>query len=94
MILNNPSNGVDKNICRKIVEYLMAKKDHKDDLDGILLGVFEKEIEHLSKTTLQNLGHLISTGIIEEEKNGDGAGWYKITGDSEKVSEILKRLDL
>jgi predicted transcriptional regulator with HTH domain len=94
MISNEPSSGVDKNICRKILEYLMAKKDYRDDLDGILLGVYEQEIERLSKTTLQNLGYLISIGIIEEEKNGDGSGWYKITADSEKVSEILKRLEL
>lgn len=71
----------------------MAKQDHKDDLDGILLGVFEKEIERLSRTTLQNIGYLISIGIIEEEKNGDGTGWYRMTDDSQKISEILKGLD-
>jgi len=90
---NNLTSGLDKNICKKILEYLMAKQDHKDDLDGILLGVFEREIERLSRTTLQNIGYLISMGIIEEEKNGDGTGWYKITGDSRKFSEILKGFD-
>lgn len=71
----------------------MAKQDHKDDLDGILLGVFEKEIERISRTTLQNIGYLITMGIIEEEKNGDGTGWYRVTDDSQKISEILKKLD-
>jgi len=71
----------------------MDKKDRKDDLDGILLGVFEKEIERLSKTTLQNIGYLISMGIIEEEKNGDGTVWYKIANDSPKISEMLKKFD-
>lgn len=71
----------------------MAKKDHRDDLDGILLGVFEKEIERLSKTTLQNIGYLISIGVIREEKNGDGALWYKIADDSRNASAILESFD-
>lgn len=71
----------------------MAKKDRKDDLDGILLGVFEKEIERLSKTTLQNIGYLISMGIIEEERNGDGTGWFRMTADSQEIPEILKKFD-
>jgi hypothetical protein len=90
---NNLSSGLDKNVCKKILEYLMAKQDHKDDLDGILLGVFEKEIERLSRTTLQSIGYLISMGILVEEKNGDGTGWYRMTDDSLKISEILKKLD-
>lgn len=90
---NNLSSDFDKNVCKKILEYLMAKQDHKDDLDGILLGVFEKEIERISRTTLQNIGYLITMGIIEEEKNGDGTGWYRVTDDSQKISEILKKLD-
>ena len=71
----------------------MAKKDHRDDLNGILLGVFEREIERLSKTAVQNLGHLISIGIITEEKNGDGTVWYKVADDSPKVSDLLKEFD-
>jgi hypothetical protein len=93
MISNEPSSGVDKNICRKILEYLMAKKDYRDDLDGILLGVYEQEIERLSKTTLQNLGYLVSIGIIKEDKNGDGTVWYKISDDSPEDLEILNKFD-
>jgi len=71
----------DPKMCKKIIDFLRSKKNKQDQLDGILLNIFPQEIDKTSKKILQNLGYLISHGIVEEFENFDGRRLFKIIDD-------------
>lgn len=69
---------------------MQSRTDHKDRLDGILLGVYEKELERLSNIILKNLQHLISLGIIEIRQEANGEPWYRVREEYQQWSVILE----
>jgi hypothetical protein len=79
----------DQNICRRIIHYLDAKTEGKDNLNGILLGLFEKEIQHLTRLVLSNVGYLISIGAIEEIKSGNGKKFYQMAKSLDEINRLI-----
>jgi hypothetical protein len=66
-------------------------QDHKDDLDGLLLSVYENEIEDISKDVLESISYLTSIGFIEQIKNHTGKNWIVLSVDDKKVSEYISK---
>jgi len=78
-----------KNICRRILTHLKSKVDHRDNLDGILLGIYEQEIQRLSNRIFRNLGYLISIGTIVEVQNADGSTYYRLIDNQREIEKLL-----
>ena len=82
MISNNQSD-----LSQKIIGYLGSKSINKeDDLNGICLSVFEKEINNLSdkmfkdfsNTIIKELSELIDKGIITGYKDQNEKLLYRL----------------
>ncbi len=56
----------------RIIKYLLDKKDHQDDLEGITLFVYENEVKELSGEVMNAIGILLSKGLLKECENSDG----------------------
>jgi hypothetical protein len=74
-------------ISHKIIEHISSKSINKeDDLNGICLAIFEKEINELSDKMfkdfsdiiIKELSELINKGIITEGKDQSGKHYYKL----------------
>jgi len=70
-------------ICNKIIDYLYLKADGKDNLSGLLLGLFPDEIDKISKDILKNLNYLISIGKIQFYRDKTNKTYYRIIRDDE-----------
>ncbi|GAB4377845.1 MAG: hypothetical protein Kow0042_26120 [Calditrichia bacterium] len=57
---------------------MKAQNNHSDDLEGIVLALYEKEIEKLSAHIVKNLGYLISIGVVEEVQSQEGRRIYRL----------------
>lgn len=66
------------NTCSRIIEYLNSRNDKADDLDGILLTIFQEDWRKYQKELLQSLGQLISTNIVEEVITQKGDRLYRL----------------
>ena len=62
-----------------IIQHLLQKKDHKDDLEGISLFVYEKELKNLSGEIISTIGDLVSKGLLKELKNSSGQKCYPLS---------------
>lgn len=69
--------------------HLKSKVDHRDNLDGILLGIYEQEIQRLSNRIFRNLGYLISIGAIVEVQNAEGSTYYKLLNKQNEIEKLL-----
>ncbi len=69
----------EKNLIDIIIKHLQKKKDHQDDLEGILLIVYEKELKNLSGEILTAICDLVSQGILMESKNSSGQKCYQLS---------------
>lgn len=81
----------DKDICDKIVEYLSEKANHQDQLNGILMGVYDKVFGNFTDILLRNLSDLVTRSIIEEARDEDNNIVYRLPVDPEKLPENLKK---
>lgn len=70
-----------KNVGKEITQHLRGKKDHKDDLEGIIMFFYKKELKNLSDEILSSLADLLSKGIITELKNSSGQKCYQLSDD-------------
>ena len=70
-----------RNIGKEITQHLRKKKDHKDDLEGIVIFFYKKELKNLSDEILSSLADLLSKGIIAELKNSSGQKCYQLSDD-------------
>jgi hypothetical protein len=86
MISNNQSD-----ISQKIIGHLRSKSIIKeDDLNGICLSIFEKEINNLSdkmfkdfsNTIIKELSELIDKGIIKEHKDQNEKLFYRLANSN------------
>jgi hypothetical protein len=57
---------VNKVICEKIVQYLLTKEDHMENLDSLLIALYDDEIKQISDEILNSIKYLISQGVLEE----------------------------
>ena len=62
-----------------IIQHLLKKKDHKDDLEGISLFVYENELKNLSNEIMSTISDLISKGLLKELKNSSGQKCYQLS---------------
>lgn len=83
-----PITDIDKHICEKIVAYLLGRQDHQDSLDGILLGVYEMELERLNNRILAGLQYLVSAGILEKRQLASSQAFGLIV-ESESLNNFL-----
>ncbi len=66
------------------------QKHFEDNLDGILIAVYQQEINKLTDVILANLGYLISANILDAQADAKGTTRYAIKGDKKKIEEFLK----
>lgn len=78
-----------KNISSIIVQHLREKKDHKDDLEGIALSIYEKKIRSITDEITRAVNDLLLQGLIIESSNHSGQRIYKLNKDSATISNFL-----
>ena len=72
-------------LSQEIIKYLNSKEGKRDDLDGIVIAIYENEIKNLTKKIMNELAMLLAKGIITEFKNHDGKNWFKFTSNKEVI---------
>ena len=72
----------------KIINHLASKNDHQDNLDGLILGLYESEIQVLSQKVTETLSNLISKGIIKEVINSNGERFFKLDKDLSEINKL------
>jgi hypothetical protein len=82
-----------KNISSIIVQHLQEKKDHKDDLEGITLSIYEKKIRSITDEITSAVNDLLQQGLIIESNNHSGQKIYKLSKDNAAISNFL-RIDI
>jgi hypothetical protein len=75
--MGNESDNSTK-ISDLIIQHLLKKNDHKDDLEGISLFVYETDLNELSKRVLEKIRKLISEGVISEYDDTNGKKYYSL----------------
>jgi predicted transcriptional regulator with HTH domain len=80
-----------ESVCYIIIQHLLDTKDHKDDLDGISLSVFDKEMKNLSDDILTGIEELVSKGLIVECKNSSGEKYYRLSEKQSGISDFLRK---
>lgn len=81
----NLKKGDSIEMTQKIIDHLLSANDQKDDLKGLTLALYNKEIKNLSKVIYNTLSQLVSKGIIKQVKNHNGRSYFKLS-DSFKGS--------
>lgn len=62
-----------------IIQHLLRKKDHQDDLEGISLFIYEKELKNLSSEIISAINELVSKGLLKELENPSGQKSYQLS---------------
>jgi hypothetical protein len=78
------------NINQRIIQHLMEKKGHKDNIEGITLMIYEKEIKHLSDQIMDAIFDLLSRGLIVESSSSSGQKYYQLSDSHSVKSEIIE----
>ncbi len=72
------NNNNQINLSKRIIEHLRLNKDRRDELDGIVIAIYEKEMKKLSEKIIYNLAEFIAKGIIIENVDQNGKRYYKL----------------
>jgi hypothetical protein len=67
-----------KKITDLIIQHLLKKQDHTDDLEGISLFVYESVLNELSERVLSTISKLIAQGILVEITTLNGKKNYEL----------------
>lgn len=86
--MNNPA--IDNELCLQIIRYLNDRIDHQDDLEGILLGVYEQKIAKLSDTILRHIQYLLSIDGIKIVTTANRKTLFKLSREINQISKILR----
>ena len=65
-------------LADKILSHLENRSDGKDDLDGLIISIYEKEMKSLTENIMKELAVLITKGIIVEHENHYGKRWVQL----------------
>ncbi len=68
----------------RIIEHLMNKEQMSDDLEGIVLGIYDKEMKKLSEKIMKSLSCLVAKRKIIETKGMDGKMVYQLLKDKKR----------
>ena len=66
-------------IRNSIIQHLLNNKDHIDDIEGISLFVYNKEIKNLSDEILAEILELISNGLVVEREDFPDKKYYQLS---------------
>ena len=65
-------------LTERIIEHLMNKENMQDDLEGIVLGIYDMEMKKLSERILHSLSDLVVNKKIIEIKRKNGKRVYQL----------------
>jgi len=65
----------------RITDHLKLMEDKQDDLNGIILAIYETEVKDLSEKVISSLSRLIEKGIVIESKGQNGKCYYQLIQD-------------
>lgn len=68
----------------------MNKKDHRDDIEGILLFLYENELKQLSGEVTTLIRFLLSKGLLKEFENTSGRKYYQLSNSFRFISKNIK----
>lgn len=72
------------NLSQRIIEHLRPKEDGRDDLDGIVIAIYEKEMKKLSANIMNDLAELLAKGIVSEYVEEKGKRYYTLIKSIDK----------
>lgn len=75
----------DTDMKQKIIDHLQSIHNQQDDLKGLTLALYNKEMKNLSDVIVNTISRLITTGVLKEIKTKNGNRYYKLL-DSNKNS--------
>jgi len=78
-----------KSLSDGIIQHLLQKKDHKDDLEGITLFIYEKELKNLSNEIMDVLADLVTHDLLVEYEHPEGKKYYLITDKQAPLKDLL-----
>lgn len=67
----------------------MGKKNHKDDLDAIILVVYDSQLKNLSDEILVEIAELLSKGLIKESESHAGQKCYQLIDNKSLVTDFV-----
>ena len=73
--------------------YYIAPQDF-NDLDGILAGQFEKEIEDIVTTSIGTILSAVGESMLKDNRNGEYGSEERISSFDERLSNLSEGLDL
>ncbi len=65
-------------LSQRIIEHLNVKETEGDDLNGLVLAIYEKEMKKLSENIIKTVSDLILKEIITEYQHQNGKRYYKL----------------
>ena len=65
----------------RITDHLKLKENKQDDLNGIILAIYETEMKNLSQKVIMSLSHMIKKGIVTEFKTQGGKSYYQLVNN-------------
>jgi len=68
-------------LSERIIEHLISKDNMQDDLEGIVLGIYDKEMKRLSERILCGLSDLVAKKKIIEIKRKNEKRIYQLIND-------------
>ena len=74
-------------LSKRIIEHLMLRAEMKDDLEGIAIGIYDREIKELSMEIDRSLKNLINKGIIVlSNVTKDGKQYYQLLETPKQIN--------
>ena len=71
-------NNYQTNLSNRIIDHLKQKQDGRDDLDGLVIAIYEKEMKRLTEKIMNDLADLIAKGVVAEYENNNGKRGLKL----------------
>lgn len=68
----------------RIIEHLMNREQMSDDLEGIVLGIYDMEMKKLSEKIMESLSGLVAKRKIIEIKGMNGKMVYQLLKDKKR----------
>jgi|WetSurMetagenome_2_1015567.scaffolds.fasta_scaffold56293_2 hypothetical protein len=78
-----------KNLSDGIIQHLLERKDHKDDIEGITLFIYEKELKNLSNEIMDVLADLVTHDLLVEHEDTEGKKYYLISDKQAPLKNLL-----
>ena len=67
----------------------MKKESRQDSLDGLIMEIFNEEIQALRQEIVRNLGYLIQSAYVTEIQDERGKTGYQLLKSDTELSEFI-----